>query len=103
MRAEDGVRAAHFSARQDGERSCYCFHAEHAVIESPHMRVSPSGKAPASQAGIRGFESRHPLQKRSGPSGARFLLYRFGPLGIVRNHREQRLCDGGKPNPLGEI
>ena len=26
------------------------------------MRVLPSGKAPASQAGIRGFESRHPLQ-----------------------------------------
>lgn len=31
-----------------------CYH-------SFHMRVSPSGKAPASQAGIRGFESRHPL------------------------------------------
>ena len=27
------------------------------------MRASPSGKAPASQAGIRGFESRCPLQK----------------------------------------
>lgn len=29
---------------------------------SEPLRVSPSGKAPASQAGIRGFESRHPLQ-----------------------------------------
>ena len=28
----------------------------------PSMRVSPSGKARASQARIRGFESRHPLQ-----------------------------------------
>ena len=36
------------------------------VIESTapsETRVSPSGKAPASQAGIRGFESRHPLHR----------------------------------------
>lgn len=32
------------------------------VIESEPMRVSPSGKASASQADIRGFESRYPLQ-----------------------------------------
>ncbi len=30
----------------------------------------PSGKAPASQAGIRGFESRHPLQERAGHSSS---------------------------------
>ena len=29
------------------------------------VRASPSGKAPASQAGMRGFESRRPLQKRT--------------------------------------
>ena len=28
------------------------------------LRVSPSGKAQASQACIRGFESRHPLHKK---------------------------------------
>ena len=31
-----------------------------------HKRVSPSGKARASQARIRGFESRHPLQRFCG-------------------------------------
>ena len=30
-------------------------------ISQGGMRVSPSGKAPPSQGGIRGFESHHPL------------------------------------------
>ena len=33
------------------------------------MRVSPSGKAVASQATIHGFESRHPLSKKKAPGG----------------------------------
>ena len=36
------------------------------LIRSAHMRASPSGKAPASQAGIRGFESRCPLHCNDG-------------------------------------
>ena len=35
------------------------------VLTFRDTRVLPSGKAPASQAGIRGFESRHPLQRYS--------------------------------------
>ena len=43
------------------------------MIESTHMRASPSGKAPASQASIRGFESRRPLHDLLGPFGAFFM------------------------------
>ena len=44
------------------------------VIESPQSRASPSGKATASQAVIRGFESRCPLQVSCrAPQGARFV------------------------------
>ena len=47
--------------------------ASTAVLSSNSTRASPSGKAPASQAGIRGFESRHPLQKLPGPEGPFFM------------------------------
>ena len=46
----------------------------HPVLESGPMRASPSGKASASQADIRGFESRCPLHRSSGPrTGALFM------------------------------
>ena len=46
-----------------------------AVLESSSMRASPSGKATASQAAIRGFESRCPLHERQGPAHARRAFF----------------------------
>ena len=46
-----------------------------AVLESSGMRASPSGKATASQAVIRGFESRCPLHERQGPAHARRAFF----------------------------
>ena len=46
----------------------------YAAARSIHMRASPSGKASASQADTRGFESRCPLQERTAPSNGGFFL-----------------------------
>ena len=40
-----------------------------ALYYPPHMRASPSGKASASQADTRGFESRCPLQAKQQVKG----------------------------------
>lgn len=60
-------------------------------------RVSPSGKARASQARMRGFESRHPLQnnlrpafERTATHGGRFVQRRAFLVHELKNFR--RLC-----------
>ena len=55
------------------------------VLESVSMRASPSGKAVASQATIRGFESRRPLHKEQ--SGLR-----LGPLFYTGKKRREKPC-----------
>ena len=50
----------------------------------PSMRVSPSGKARASQARIRGFESRHPLHRSS--TTAQCRRFRFQEATMTESH-----------------
>lgn len=67
------------------------------VLELDLARVSPSGKARASQARMRGFESRHPLQdnlksafERTTPYGWLFVRRRTFLIHELKNFR--RLC-----------
>ncbi len=57
-----GVDAASFEAKVNSAMFSADKVSRCAILSNAFMRVWPSGKAKASQAFIRGFESRHPLQ-----------------------------------------
>lgn len=57
-----GADAASFEAKVNSAMFSADKVSRCAILSNTFMRVWPSGKAKASQAFIRGFESRHPLQ-----------------------------------------
>lgn len=57
-----GADAASFEAKVNSAMFSADKVSRCAILSNAFMRVWPSGKAKASQAFIRGFESRHPLQ-----------------------------------------
>lgn len=94
-----GADAASFEAKVNSAMFSADKVSRCAILSNAFMRVWPSGKAKASQAFIRGFESRHPLQvyaSRRWVSVGGFFCFVGNALRVLLSHDPSTSCRMGQ-------